>query len=147
MQITDIFTKRSAGNIRVGYYRSRFHEAPSISYLLPIFGFYRDDNDTTGIDETDRQTAISVLTALFHKDMAYDGILMEQVEAESLAAYFLQTFPQDGARYFINGRWDMWILPGFSGRSWGRLTDSTFDGGVIVITDSLAGFIWFEDED
>jgi hypothetical protein len=140
MYITNIFEKRDAGKIRIGFCR-----VGPIDSVLSTFGLSNEYGET--ILEVDRPTALVILTGLLLKDMAYGIQLMAPNEANSIADDFFSYFPEDGSRYYTNGRWDNYFVGMSSGYSFVPMTEQTFDGGVIVISEKIAGCIWFEDED
>lgn len=109
--------------------------------LLSTFGLaYRDYSMLIDII---RSTAIDVLTTLLHKDMAYSRELMEQMKSKTIAVDFFSLFQEKGSHYYTNGRWDQRERT----NSWIPMTESTFDGGIVVQADRISGCIWFEEED
>jgi len=103
------------------------------------------------LEEIDAHRAEWILASILHRDMAYNYECMSYQDAEHLSREFLGLFAA-GARFFMNGKFEEW-MPNNSDHgllklsSWGGITRSTFDTGVICIDSNQVGILWFEDED
>ncbi|AXV75562.1 hypothetical protein CJO79_00330 [Ralstonia solanacearum] len=68
---------------------------------------------------------------------------MPRIAANALAKKILAANESAGSRYFSNRDFSR-----FDGVMWEPMTESTFDFGIIVSSDSGKYFcLWFEDED
>jgi hypothetical protein len=67
------------------------------------------------------------------------------------AAYLVDEFLNSvgGAtlQIFSNARWDGFLFGEKSSVAHGGMTSSTFDGGLLVLSDSSAACFWIEEED
>ncbi len=97
------------------------------------------------------EQAFAVLKRVYHKDLAYNTVIMHEERAEMLADRFLRFFKADRSRYFSNGTF--YLEPTrvsdtvFQGPTWTPAKKATFDTGVIVFDDEKIGTIWVADED
>ena len=109
-------------------------------------------------------------------DLAYGAACMSKARAGELAERFLRCVGSGNLRFFTNTypwqpntygkvasaggtrlvvfseeevRGMPWARSNGSGEAWvsDPLTQSTFDSGVVVVSDERAGLLWFEDED
>ena len=109
-----------------------------MNQVLKKFGL---EPDADALIEHDRNSASLILRALLWKDMAYDDECMPVTQAEYFAEQVLLQFSEPASRYFSNGNWA-------NKESWNPLTESTFDGGIIISNPTGQYFcIWFQDED
>jgi hypothetical protein len=100
--------------------------------------------------------AISILTSLLYKDLAYNAEIIPLEQANLLANAFISTFSTQ-ATYFSNSTWNKNEYRdeyregnrnhelGLS--SWTPFTEATFDSGVIIYDNNRIGIAWFADED
>ena len=97
------------------------------------------------------EQAFAVLKRVYHKDLAYNTILMHEEKAEMMAERFFRFFKADQRRYFSNGTFYLEITRisdnVFQGPSWTPAKAATFDTGVIVFDDEKIGTVWVADED
>uniref|UniRef100_UPI0033414574 hypothetical protein n=1 Tax=Castellaniella defragrans TaxID=75697 RepID=UPI0033414574 len=97
--------------------------------------------------EIDDVEAVMVLTRVLHNGLAYTSDeIMPLAEARNLAASFIAEFSNVPARFFTNGNWGS-PRAAEAGRSWHPATSSTFDAGVVVLSDHGIGCVWCMDED
>lgn len=109
-----------------------------LSRVLSKFGLTPDANMLV---EHNRATALSILTELLWKDMAYEGECMSRDQAEKFANTIIDENSDIKSKYFSNGNWAL-------RESWNPLTSATFDAGIIISAQDKPYFcIWFEDED
>jgi len=91
----------------------------------------------------DRDGAVTLLTAMLARDLAYFTQLMLPKTARYLATSFVDLFDRHAAKCYINGE-----TPSIeSGRCWEPLTDSTFDAAVVILDREKIGIVCVEDED
>ena len=89
------------------------------------------------------EQALDHLTHCIHGHLAYSSVeLVPRPSAEELARMFCAFFPHERNYYFTNQE-----AVGHDASAWTPLSDSTFDSGVVIIAQDLAGILWFEDED
>jgi hypothetical protein len=125
---------RECGEIR---YAVIFEGSGEIARVLSMFGLRAEPE---ALIEHSREVARRILQELLWKDMACERECMPQAQAESLADQILQQHAVEGSRFYSNRR-------GRSG-SWHPLTDSTFDGGILIgDPEGLWFCLWFQDED
>lgn len=109
-----------------------------LSRVLSKFGLL---DDASMLIEHSRATAVSILTELLWKDMAYEGECMPRENAEASAISIISENEDAQSRFFSNGNWAL-------RESWNPLTKATFDAGIIISGQRGTYFcIWIEDED
>lgn len=91
--------------------------------------------------------AAAVLGAVLMEDMAYHCPLVPLSQASALAEEFVGAFRHESARYFTNGEYGKPRERQGIGASWYPATGSTFDTGVLVLSQTMTGCAWFMDED
>lgn len=91
--------------------------------------------------EVERAVAVSLLTNVLARDLAYRAPIMDEGPARELATTFLDAFGRD-ATFWTNG--DLGLG---SRASWDPVTAATFDTGVFVLGAQRVGVLWVEDED
>ncbi|KRF00863.1 hypothetical protein ASG88_10615 [Nocardioides sp. Soil777] len=90
----------------------------------------------------DAERAARIITGLLHRDLAYNAEIMPLLPAQALAAEFVSAFgPHVQCATNTEG------LPHESPKAWAPATDATFDSGVAILGDSVAGIYWVADED
>ena len=84
--------------------------------------------------EVPRIDAVQIVTKVLHKDLAYGVQMVTEEEATILAEKFIALFGE-AARFYSNhfGGWP--------------ISESTFDAGVVGISNDQLGILWVEDED
>ncbi len=97
--------------------------------------------------EIKRAEAIAAIKHWLFREPAYHIALMSEELAQKLAEKFIREFADDTSRFFTNGRWFDPQEP----KHWQPLTQSVFDGGVIIesgkVNKTCHVCLWFEDED
>ena len=132
-----VMKARDVGEIR---YSTVLDYSGDLNHVLAKFGLTADANL---LEEFDRKTAVSILTRLLWKDMAYSRPAMSEVEANDMAESIVREYECPASKYFSNCDWSNETHAGFS-----TLTESTFDGGLIISrSDHRCFCIWFQDED
>lgn len=141
--LIQLINRRNAGWVRVSFV-SNYHDP--LPKVLARLGLQCAEFPDPQLREVPRSEARSILVSLLRQDMAYRAELMPQAEAESFADQFLGNFSSDDARFITNlDQPDNPARPFDGGYS--PMTQSTFDGGIIGIENSLVGCFWVEDED
>jgi hypothetical protein len=140
-----VFSKRKAGHVRIAYIKSY---GEPLAEVVPRLGL---GNPPVGAPRSELRDisyaeAHSIISDLMHQDMAYHTIQMPRVEAETLATDFLAFFPTDSTRFLTN-RGKVLNASRPHDVPSNPMTSSTFDAGVICLSQPTAGCIWFEDED
>jgi hypothetical protein len=134
-------TSRTAGVVRGGA-----SDATEVSMAARDFGLAPD---SAVYQRIERATALRLIAAVLHRDLAYRAEAMPRAAAESLAQRFVDALPED-AVFFAN-RGDASNSdsdPGDPDKSgWNPATLATFDTGVLAVTPTGSACIWFEDED
>ena len=128
--VDEILTERNCGVVHCGV--SRFGHKD----VLPLAKEFGLHEEPSAFGELSTSEALSLVTSILHKEMAYSQPLMTEDRARDLAERFFALFG-DRARCYSNG----W--PG----GWNPATDATFDTGILVIGDDCSGCLWVEDED
>lgn len=77
-----------------------------------------------------------MLVRVLHQDLAYDGEIIPQPKAESLADEFLAHASGESCVLFTNGH----------GNAWNPATKATFDKGVVAVGNTWSACVWVEDE-
>ena len=95
--------------------------------------------------EIGRNDAHQILLNFLHCDLAYDTERIPYKTAEYYTSGFLGLFNEDELRIFTNGTWTTKKEDG--GCNLTKVTDATYDAGVLVISSNGAGVFWIEDED
>ncbi|MEM6553350.1 MAG: hypothetical protein AAF750_14630 [Planctomycetota bacterium] len=93
--------------------------------------------------ETTKCNAQSTLCYMLSNDLAFNSLEIPNDDAEALTNEFLALF-ETNARFFTNGQFDF-DSAGWSG--WGRVTDATFETGIVVVDEVHIGILWCHDED
>lgn len=96
-------------------------------------------------EEIDAVEAARVIENVLHWDMAYKTEIMPISLARELSGEFVASFAGGDARFFTNGEWGR--STGALGVGWTPVTSATFDTGVLVVSDQMAGCVWCMDED
>jgi hypothetical protein len=112
--------------------------ASSLVPILRAFGFSHPEAHLYPISRPDAVALIAHLVAY----SPVNGHPRRTFEiADSCAEQFVALFLLD-AIFFTNS-----TEPFLQTKSWDPLTDSTFDSGIVAVSKSRIGAIWFEDED
>ena len=137
MNYQDILERRGAGTLR---FCELFRPSDLTNEdALKKFDLKGSWGDLT---EVSRKTAQDILTLFLWKDAAYQTELMPFKQATTYMRSLPIWMPQ--FRYFTNGGW----ISHFDGAaSWLAMTDATFDGGIIALSEHIVACYWFEDED
>jgi hypothetical protein len=154
MDPQSIIEARHAGEVR---YVVLSDFSDDMDRVLSRFGLVADG---TLLVEYNRETALSILTELLWRDMAYRMECMSEPEARKIAQEIISQNEYAGSKYYSNGNWakrESWnpltdstldARRVIESRSWNPLTDSTFDGGLIITGPNHRYFcLWFQDED
>jgi hypothetical protein len=94
------------------------------------------------LKEINQETAQHILTLFLWKDAAYQMEVMPLDEAKK----YVRSLPvwNSQVQYFTNGNW----ISHYDGAAyWMSMTEATFDGGIIALSEHLITCYWFEDED
>ena len=141
MAITEIAKARKCGQVRfhaIYQYPGDLNRILKMCYLKP---------EAEKLLQIERNEAVGALTCWLHRDAAYRTELMSADSARELAEKFMREFADETSRFFTNGSWFDVKRP----QNWQPLTESVFDGGVIIesgkANDTRHVCIWFEDED
>ena len=130
-----IIAARGAGEVK---YLIISDYSNDINRVLFRFGLFAD---SSLLFEHSREAALSILTALLWKEMAYDNACMSEAEAKEMAEEIISQNESEESKYYSNGN-------GIKRESWNPLTDATFDAGLIITGCNHIHFcIWFQDED
>lgn len=85
--------------------------------------------------------------ALLARSITHRSELMTLERAASLVDEFLNSFGGATVQIFSNRRWDWFLFREKPSQGLGNMTSSTFDGGLLVLSDSSAACFWIEEED
>lgn len=107
--------------------------------LLVEWGFV---HSTALLYPISRENAAVAIAHLVAYDQAYELPTGAFAIADDCGAQFVGLFPSE-ARFFTNSP----NPSDSSAHSWNPITRSTFDCGVIAISPTRVGVVWFEDED
>lgn len=139
--LSDIILKRAAGFVRVNLVS---HSNEPLTATLRRLGLGIDETADRSLREIRRSEAKNTLVSVLTTDMAYSTEVMPRNEAAALVDRFLDMFPGEETRFLTNVAQ---LEDSGHSSSWSSMTISTFDGGVVCISTSIAGCIWVEDED
>lgn len=98
----------------------------------------------------DRELAHGLVRALFHRDLAYDSVILTLEQADDIASAFIRhREASDDARFYTIPGLGIWHAEGqpSAGHAYTPLTTATFDTGVVAITASRVFMVWVCDED
>ena len=96
----------------------------------------------------DLLTAKSILREIFQHDLQYWGEVMPQELATEHAENIISLIYRENSQIYTNGPWEeLQVLRHSTGYSFSNLTDSTFDAGIVVISDDYAAAVLVEEED
>ena len=141
MPVTDIAKARKCGQIR---FYAVYQYPGDLNRILEMCHLKQEADSLL---EVAREDAVRVLACWLHRDAACSTELMSADSARELAERFVREFADETSRFFTNGRWHDSQRP----QSWQPLTESVFDGGVLIesgrANDTRHVCIWFEDED
>ncbi|PPU68754.1 hypothetical protein [Xanthomonas pisi] len=94
-------------------------------------------------EEIDAAEAAKVLESVLHRYMTYNVEVMPLKLALELSAQFMAEFSDRSTKFFTNGDWGRKR----GDNAWFPATSSTFDAGVIAVSDQKMGCVWCTDED
>ena len=136
--IIDILKGRNTGLIRICFVTQS--PRSSLSDAARQMGLNADPATYQSLSS---DQAISIITWILHKDIAYRQELIPADLARKRALSLVESLPPSAVFYF-NGHApdDLNISLG-----WNPATNATFDGGVIALCGEFCFGIWVEDED
>jgi hypothetical protein len=141
MSVTEIVKARKCGQI---HFHAIYQYPGDLNRILEMCNLKPDAERLVQIGRDD---AVRVLASWLHRDAAYQTELMSADSALGLSEKFVGEFSDVSSRFFTNGLWHDPTRP----QNWQPLTESTFDGGVVIESgkgnDTRHVCIWFEDED
>ena len=91
-----------------------------------------------------RESAQKILNFILNKNLAYSSEESITVtDAESIADRFMNLF-KDNSQFFTNAIFNH----NYSGLTeWDSIAESTFDTGVVIVSNERIGILWVQDED
>lgn len=109
----------------------------------------------SGWNEVNKGTAQWIMARTLSRGLAYRTEIMDERQAEKLTEGFMVACARGGSgqqhRYFTNGKavggpamYDVNLRPMLG---WNPATDSTFDTGIVMLTQLVIGLMWAEEED
>src|SRR5687767_10468245 len=122
MALTDIVKARKCGQIR---FHAVYQYPVDLNCILEKCQLKPEADRLLDVK---RDEAVRVLTCWLHREPAYDTVVMSLESARELSEKFVPDFADETSRFFTNGRWDV----SQPLQSWNRLTDSVFDGGLLI---------------
>lgn len=128
--VGEILAGRDAGIIRCGLTNTGNMDVLKLAEQFDL------RKDAAAFQPISGPAALSLVTSILYKEMAYGHPMMSEDRAKDLADRFLRLFGA-AAKYFSNGWPD----------GWNPATAATFDTGILVIGTERSGCIWVEDED
>ncbi len=141
MPVTHIARARKCGHVRF----HMIYDYPLDLNGILVMSYLKPEADK--LLEIGRAEAVQVLVCWLHRDAAYQTELMPAELAEGFAENFVREHSDETSRFFTNGHWNDGNQP----QDWIPLTDSIFDGGVLIQSgrgnDTRHTCLWFEDED
>lgn len=117
-------------------------EYPDSNALVEILTEFEFAHPNVRLHPIGREDASRLIEYLVAYDQAYGGPTDALDIADRCAEDFVRLFG-DEARFFTNTTDPIDART----RSWDSLTDATFDSGVVAVSATTVGIIWFEDED
>ncbi len=140
MNILEIIKKRNCGRVRASF---SSHWNSSLNQLLLIFGLAPSPES---LIEVSKEKAMKIIETLLQKDLAYSSKIMSKKQAEKYSNVLISALSTSKCKYYTNGEWHKYHSANnafcFTG-----LTESTFDGGVLIVSKRHAFVFWVEDED
>jgi len=138
MKIQEIINKRRYGRTRINYTNERFSD---VDELLKINGLLPEKEN---LIEIDYSQAKLIVESLLNYGVAYKEEFMSTELAKEYTTFLFEDLKEVNSKCFTNGEWNKYH--GTNGFGWNSLTKSTFDGGVLVTTDTLHFCFWIEEE-
>ncbi|HEY9800955.1 MAG TPA: hypothetical protein V6D25_11400 [Leptolyngbyaceae cyanobacterium] len=93
--------------------------------------------------EIPQAAAKKILAFVLTKDLAYSSKIMPIEEAEKFSTKMLKFFPSP-CKFFTNAV----FTNNYSAlTAWDSLTEATFDTGIVIVSPTMMGMLWFKDED
>jgi hypothetical protein len=93
--------------------------------------------------QINRETAQQILNFILNQNLAYAEQSMTITDAETIADKFLNFF-NDNCQFFTNALFN----DNYSRLAeWDSITESTFDTGVVIVSNEKIGILWVQDED
>lgn len=146
--IERILQRRDAGRTTCAVVERRGSDSAAaiVDQVVQAHGFR---GIATAWHEISASDAHAIVTALLHRDLAYEEEIMSLTAAADLATEFFDLVPEPHA-YFTNGEWttnhDANHEPAAL-LSWDPISDAAFDSGVVCLGDGSTALFWIEDEE
>jgi len=118
--------------------------ADSVGKAAVAFGL-KDDEKL--YRETDMEMARAIIVNVLHRDLAYGNRLIALGRAEELASQVMQRFAQGETHFYTNAEFKHGAAAALVLSRWDPATASSFDTGVIILSDSESACVWVADED
>ena len=93
--------------------------------------------------QINRESAQKILNFILTKNLAYSEASMTITDAEKIVDRFMSVF-QDNCQFFTNA---IFSNNYSSLAEWDSITESTFDTGVVIVSNQRIGILWVQDED
>ena len=139
MKIQEIINKRRYGRIRINYVNELYSD---INELLKLNGLLPEKEN---LIEIEYKQAKQIVVSLLNYGVAYKEEFMSIELANKYANFLFEDLDEINNKCFTNGEWNKYYETNDFG--FNNLTESTFDGGVLVTTNNLHFCFWIEEED
>lgn len=136
IDLPEFLRKRDAGEARFVFVRD--YAGALDDRILGKFGLRRQ---RAQLVVRDREQAITGLSRLLARDMAYGTEIMTEAEATAFASDIVRTYALPDAVFYSN---QSDVVAG----AYVQMTDATMDAGIIIANpDHTYVCLWFEEED
>lgn len=139
MKIPEIIYRRRYGRTRINFSNEWYDD---LNELLVLNGLIPEKERLKNIEYSQ---AKNIVTFLLNRGVAYDEEFMPLEDAEKYTNYLFEDLAKDNCDCYTNGEWDKYRES--NGFSWNNMTESTFDGGVLITSKYLHLCFWIEEED
>lgn len=95
--------------------------------------------------EVEYHEARKILDFVLSRSLAHNNLVMQEFHAKEITNMYFNIF--GSAKYFTNGKFERENKIIKSLREYSSISESTFDSGIIAISNERIGIIWVEDED
>jgi hypothetical protein len=125
-----------------------FKNGALLEEVLKSFGLIPNIDQ---IHLVDYEYALNVMTRILHRDFVMSSKLINKDLASERAKFILEQFCSESSEIYTNMHFNNYNkeIDGDMGFSWGALTNSTFEAGLLFLDREkhFAASIWVEEED
>ncbi|MFT4761458.1 MAG: hypothetical protein ACI9XO_003658 [Paraglaciecola sp.] len=139
MRVSEILNRRRYGRTRINYINEWYGD---LNELLALNGLVAEKER---LKKVEFSQAMNIVTFLLNRGVAYDEEFMPLKDAAKYTKFLFEDLIADKCECYTNGDWDKYNET--NGFGFHNMTESTFDGGVLVTSQYLHFCFWIEEED